>query len=119
MLLIVEDRLLGDDLAATLGELGYGVDLSSVAAALAPGFSATPDLIVVDIAGVAEVDAAGTGERIRRRWERPIIHLVDDDDQASQIEQQGAGAIIVMWPFPPAALDEALQQALVAVPRRV
>lgn len=111
ILLIVEDRLLGGDLAVTLEQYGYGVTLTAVKAALAPGFSASHDLVVVDLA-VEETDPLEAGKRLGRRLRRPVVYLVDDDDQASRVGEQAAGAPVVMWPFAPHALDAALQQAL-------
>ena len=111
VLLISEDRLIGADLAVTLQEIGYGVIVSSVKAALAPGFSSSPDLVVIDVGAVERGDALKAGARIGRRLARPVVYLVDDDDQAARVAEQSPESNFVMWPFPPQALESALRQA--------
>lgn len=111
VLLIAEDRLIGGDLAVTLEEIGYGVVVSSVKAALAPGFSSSSDLVVIDVGAVDQGDALKAGGRIGRRLHRPVVYLVDDDNQAARVGEQSPESTFVMWPFPPQALESALRQA--------
>lgn len=112
VLLIAEDRLIGGDLAVTLEEMGYGVIMTSINGALASGFSSSADLVVIDVAAVRRGDAVATGGRIGRWLGRPVVYLVDDDDEASRVGEQSPGTPCVMWPFPPRALNDALQRAL-------
>lgn len=116
VLLVMEDRLLAEDLGESLGKVGYGVIFSSASAASGPGFSAAIDIIVIDtdMAGVEHAEAVDIGGQMGRRLGRPVVYLVDDADQASHIDKQADGSHFVVWPFPPGALQDTLQRALLA-----
>ncbi len=112
VLLIVQDRLLGGDLALTLEEIGYRVIFTPDGEASAPALASLPDLVVIDAAGGEQADALEFGERIGRLLGRPIVYLVDNAEQASRVDEQSAGASLVQWPFLAVALKAALSRAL-------
>ena len=114
VLLIMEDRLLGDDLALTLEEIGCSVILSRNGAATLQAMPSSPDFVVIDAAGAEQVDALDLGERLGRLLGSPIVYLVDDEEQASRVDERAAGASLVKWPFPAFALEAALHRALAA-----
>lgn len=118
VLLIVDDRLLGEDLAATMEEIGFRVVLSRDGETMAPTLLPLPDVVVIDAADAdSQSDPLGVGDRLGRQMGLPVVYLVDDNQQASRIDQQAAGAPRVMWPFRPSDLESVLQQALAAAPR--
>lgn len=115
ILLVVEDDLIGRDLADSLESLGYSVDdiLTSELAPLEEDFRLRSDVVLVDLELRGEIEPLEAGLLIGARWHRPIVYLVDEVQQADRVTQLGAGAPHVMWPFVPGVLDQAIRSALV------
>lgn len=114
VLLIAEHAEIGDDLADTLEILGYSVTdiLTSAERPLESDYDLDADVVILDLQVKGTADLVGVGQRIRGRWGRPVIYLADNTEQAHLVSRDGCGALFVMWPFPPAVLDTAIQQSL-------
>lgn len=114
ILLVVEDNLIGQDLADSLELLGYAVDdiVTSELAPLAENFRLRSDVVVVDLELHGQIEPIEAGQLIGARWHCPVVYLVDDVQQADRVTQLGDGAPHVMWPFVPGALDEAIRSVL-------
>lgn len=114
ILLIVEEPLLRLDLADGLESFGYAVDeiLTSEQPPLEGAFQLGADVVVFDAELMGRLNAIQAERPIGARWRRPIVYLVDDVQQADRVDELGAGAPHVMWPFAPGVLDEAIRNAL-------
>jgi DNA-binding response OmpR family regulator len=120
-LLIVEQAEIGNDLADTLEILGYTVTdiLTSAKPPLESAYDLEADVVVLDLQVKDTADPVGAGRLISRRWERPVIYLVDDTQQADRVSRDGCGALFVMWPFSPDVLDTAIQEGLASKARAI
>jgi DNA-binding response OmpR family regulator len=114
VLLIAEQAEIANDLADTLEALGYEVAdiLTSAKQPLESDYDLEADVVLLDLRVKDTDDPVAVGQLISRRWNRPVIYLADDAQQADQVSRNGCGASFVMWPFPPAVLDSAMQESL-------
>jgi DNA-binding response OmpR family regulator len=112
--LVVEHLQIGNDLADALEILGYQVTdiLTSAGQLLESGSNFEADVVVLDLQVQDEGDLVGAGQLIHERWNRPVVYLTDDVQQADCVNRAGCGALFVMWPFHPEELDTAIQESL-------
>ena len=96
ILLVVDDDLLGRDLADSLESLGYAVDdiLTSALAPLEEGFRLRSDVVLVDLELRGQIAPLEAGRLIDARWHRPIVYLVDDVQQADRVTQLAPGRLM-------------------------
>lgn len=114
VLLLIAEELIGADLEDTFEILGYSVTevLTSLGRPLDGDYELDAHVVVIDLELQGRLDPIQVGRRIRERWNRPIVYLTDNLDQAERVAQFGDGARNVMWPFVAQALDDAVQAAL-------
>ena len=100
ILIIVEDEsIVAQDLQFTLGDLGYGVPAIANSGELAIQKVAEhqPDLILMDIRIIGEMDGIATAEVISQRFDIPVIFLTahsDEETLARAIETSPYGYIV-------------------------
>jgi DNA-binding NtrC family response regulator len=114
--LIVEDeQIVAVDLEGHLERLGYQVAQTAASGeeACEKVLQAQPDLILMDVRLEGPMDGIEAAQRIRQRWEMPIIFLTAYCDaatleRAKLVEPYG----YLVKPFVPSDLHAAIQMAL-------
>lgn len=114
--LIVEDeQIVAIDLEHRLERLGYAIADTAVSGeeACEKMDAAGPDLILMDVRLAGSLDGIETAQRIRQRWDVPIIFLTAYSDtatleRAKPVEPYG----YLVKPFVPSDLHAAIQMAL-------
>jgi diguanylate cyclase (GGDEF)-like protein/PAS domain S-box-containing protein len=85
-ILVVEDEaIVAQDLQSTLNRLGYDAlaPVASGEAALARLAEARPDLVLMDIHLAGSMDGIATAEKVRERWDAPVVYLTAHSDDAT------------------------------------
>ncbi len=117
-ILIVEDEaLIADHLAACLRAEGYAVDaiLDSAEEALAHLQTARPDLALLDIQLAGALDGVDLAMAIRSGSEIPVVFLTSNTDPRTLARVQlSRPAGFIVKPFQPADLRPAIELALYA-----
>ena len=115
-ILVVEDeRLVADDIAESLGRMGYDVvgTAASSAECMAHAERQCPDLVLMDIRIEGTLDGIETAELLRSRFDVPVIFLTAFADaatvaRAKQTEAHG----YILKPFRAGELKSAVEIAL-------
>lgn len=115
-ILVVEDeQLVAADLARTLEALGYQV--SGVAKtgpeALLQVEIAQPDLILMDIRLMGDMDGVETSEKIQARFQLPVVYLTANADRGTLERVQASRPFgYLLKPFDEAMLSTTIEIAL-------
>jgi len=115
ILLVEEDPMMQSIVERILNEAGYeafkAVDDAGTAFHTIEKWR--PDLILMDIGLCGEIDGFGVTERIRERWELPVV-LLSENSSAQTLERfRGTSSYgLVTKPFEPAQLVAAVGAAL-------
>lgn len=114
VLLIAQEAEIANDLADTLEALGYEVAdiLTSPKPPLENDYDVEADVVLLDLHVKDTADPVAIGRQIAERRNWPVVYLADDLREADQVSRDGDGALFVMWPFPSAVLDTAIQETL-------
>jgi CheY-like chemotaxis protein len=115
-LVIVEDEsLLAEDLAKRLMRLGYEVVgvASSGEAGVEAGERLRPDLVLMDIHLRGEVDGIAAAERLRDRFDIPVVFITGNADDATFERAKAVCPLgFVLKPFDGRQLQIAVEVAL-------
>ena len=115
-LVIVEDEdLLAEDLATRLTNLGY--EVAAVASSGEAGVEVTerlrPDLVLMDINLRGRIDGIAAAEKLRDRWEVPVIFLTGNADDVTFERAKAACPLgYVLKPFDVRQLQIVVEVAL-------
>lgn len=115
-ILIVEDELLiATSLSKKLKKLGYQIAdmVASGKEALATIKKASPDLVLMDIILQGDLDGIETAEKVRKKFNIPVIFLTaySDDETLNRVEQSGAYGFILK-PFKDREIHASIKLAL-------
>jgi two-component system, cell cycle sensor histidine kinase and response regulator CckA len=115
-ILVVEDeRIVALDLAATLKELGYAVAASvgSGEAAIEQATRLRPDLVLMDIRLIGEMDGIQAAQSIKKELDVPVIYLTAHSDDPTLARAAATGPFgYIVKPFKSADLHCAIEIAL-------
>ncbi|MGH9672518.1 MAG: response regulator, partial [Bryobacteraceae bacterium] len=114
--MIVEDEpITAEDLRDILTELGYSVTAlaASGAEALSQAERTTPDLVLMDIRIIGEMDGIETARRLREKLRVPVIYLTAHADQGTLARAREAEPLgYIVKPFHELELEASIEMAL-------
>ena len=115
-ILVVEDEaIIARDIQKTLKDLGYIVPapVFSGEEALEAVDAYHPDLVLMDIRLLGEIDGIETTARLREKHGTPVIYLTSHSDEATIARAKATGAYgYVLKPFDERELRSAIEVAL-------
>src|ERR1051326_9153316 len=115
-ILVVEDeRIVADDLAATLEELGYAIagTVTSGEAAIERTVEAKPHLIFMDIRLSGKMDGIEAAQAIKNMMDIPIIYLTAHSDDPTLVRARSTSPFgYILKPFKALELRCAIEIAL-------
>jgi PAS domain S-box-containing protein len=115
ILIVEDDAIVAKHLESCLKEMGYGLTdtISSGEKALLSIEGNRPDLVLMDIVLKGELDGVETAERVRGRWDIPVVYLTAFSDstvlQRAKISEPYG---YILKPFEERSLHATLQMAL-------
>lgn len=115
ILVVEDDFIIGEDIKASLEELGFRVPhvASTAREALGAAASQAPDLVLADIVLQGRKDGILAARQIRRSLGTPVIFLTAyGDDHTLELAKQADPAAFLLKPFRPRELNACIEVAL-------
>ena len=115
ILIVQNDDAAARSLEDCLEELGYAVSSTagSERDAIEMACGSLPDLVLIDLGGEGDVDGVELAQRIRSRFEIPVVYLTDDVEGSRFQRSQAANPFgYVLKPFDKRQLHLNIQTAL-------